>query len=413
MRVDPVCVTHEYGKNHGLRLRYARVDREEDFLDESKLYYFHGFNYETKQSGYFRMSLDAGQPKELILGNYSYRLIARAEDSSELIWSRSSVSEYPELQISSEDFTNSRVLSATNPQQANYNWLSVELVEWRDFNGARHQGLLYKPEDFDPAKSYPMMVYFYRLHSDDLHSYISPRASYSTINAAFYASNGYLVFMPDVFFSIGEPGKSSFNSVVSGVMALGKERSYIDMDHLGIQGQSWGGYQAAYIITQTDLFAAASPGAPVSNMTSAYGGIRQESGMIRQSQYETGQSRIGGSLWEKPLEYFENSPLFFADHCNTPCLIRHNDGDGAVPFEQGVEFFVALRRLGKPAWLLNYNDSPHNLTKKLSNRKDLSVRMKQFFDHYLKEEPAPDWMTIGVKAVDKEKTETYYMQFTK
>ena len=135
--------------------------------------------------------------------------------------------------------------------------------------------------------------------------------------------------------------------------------------------------------------------------------------MVRQFQYEKTQSRIGGTLWERPVEFYENSPLFYAPQCNTPCLIRHNDNDGAVPFSQGVEFFVALRRLGKPAWLLNYNDGPHNLTQKDSNRKDLSVRMKQFFDHYLKEEPAPGWMTEGVKAIDKEENETYYLKFVK
>lgn len=413
MEEGPVCLTQSYGRDQGVRLRYARTDREEDYPDLSKTVYFEAFHYLNKQQGYYRVNLENGTLDRLVMGDYALRLLSRPKGADKLLWTRSTVSEYPELHVSDGSFGAVTKLTETNPQQGDYNWMTVELVEWRDFEGVMHQGLLYKPENFDPQKTYPMMVYFYRLHSDGLHSYIAPRASYSTINAAFYASNGYLVFMPDVFFKIGQPGKSAFNSVVSGVMALGKEREYIDMDHLGIQGQSWGGYQTAYIITQTDLFAAASPGAPVSNMTSAYGGIRTSSGMCRQVQYEKGQSRIGGSLWEKPLEYFENSPLFYADDCQTPCLIRHNDNDGAVPFAQGVEFFVALRRLGKPAWLLNYNDGPHNLTEKLANRKDLSVRMKQFFDHYLKGEPAPEWLTVGVEAVDKKQNETYYLNFVK
>ncbi|MCK5821682.1 MAG: S9 family peptidase [Bacteroidales bacterium] len=405
--------TRQIGRENNLRLRYSRLDREEKFLNENSLYYFKAFNYESKESGFYRMKLNAGNPESIVMGKYGYGILTKSKNADTFIWTRSTVKDYPDLYVSNPDFQDIKKLSETNPQQDEYNWLTCELVEWSDYDGLSHQGLLYKPENFDPNKKYPMMVYFYRLHSDGLYRYISPRASSSTINAAFYASNGYLVFMPDVYFKIGQPGPSAFNSIVSGVMSLGKEFSYIDMDHLGLQGQSWGGYQAAYIITQTDLFAAASPGAPVSNMTSAYGGIRIASGMCRQVQYEKGQSRIGGTLWEKPVEYFENSPLFYAPQCNTPCLIRHNDNDGAVPFAQGVEFFVALRRLGKPAWLLNYNNGPHNLTKKLSNRKDLSVRMKQFFDYYLKDESAPAWLSEGVKAVDKKQSETFYLQFVK
>lgn len=411
-QVPALNVTAGLGKKLNMRLRYNRIDREEKFLQEDQAYYFAAFNYKTKKSGYYRMTLNSASPELLVMEDCSYGSLIKAENADCLIWTRGTVKEYPELYVSDLNFDGSQKITLTNPQQSNYNWLDCELVEWMDYDGLMHQGLLYKPEDFDPAKKYPMMVYFYRLHSDELHRHITPKASSSTINAAFYASNGYLVFMPDVYFKIGQPGRSAFNSIVSGVLSLGKEFSYIDMEHVGLQGQSWGGYQTAYIITQTDLFAAASPGAPVSNMTSAYGGIRTSSGMARQVQYEKGQSRIGGTLWEKPVEYYENSPLFYAHQVSTPCLIRHNDNDGAVPFEQGVEFFVALRRLGKPAWLLNYNNGPHNLTEKLSNRKDLSVRMKQFFDHYLKDQPAPSWLEEGVKAIDKKQNETFYLNYT-
>lgn len=410
---EPLNVTKGFGRENNLRFRYRRLDPEEKFIHPKEKYIFTVFNTENKLAGFYRFSLDKVDMEELLLGEYSFGSPRKAKNADKLIWKRSSVTDYPDMWVSDTDFSNAVKLTYANPQQEEYNWLTVELVEWLDLDGEKHQGLLYKPEDFDPSKKYPMMVYFYRLHSDGLYRHIYPRASSSTINVAFYASNGYLVFMPDVHFKIGQPGPSSLNSIVSGVLSLGKERPYVDMKHLGMQGQSWGGYQAAYIITQTDLFVAASPGAPVSNMTSAYGGIRKASGMVRQFQYEKTQSRIGGTLWEKPVEYFENSPLFYAPQCNTPCLIRHNDNDGAVPFSQGVEFFVALRRLGKPAWLLNYNNGPHNLTKKLSNRKDLSVRMKQFFDHYMKETPAPSWMTEGVKAIDKKDNETYYMDFVK
>ena len=172
---------------------------------------------------------------------------------------------------------------------------------------------------------------------------------------------------------------------------------------MAIQGQSWGGYQTAYLVTRTNMFKAAGAGAPVSNMFSAYGGIRWESGMSRQYQYEQTQSRIGATMWEAPELYKENSPVFFADKVKTPLLIMHNDNDGAVPWYQGIEYFMALRRLHKPVWLLQYNKEAHNL-KERRNSNDLSVRLQQFFDHYLKGTPIPVWMKTGVPAINKGKT---------
>ncbi len=169
-----------------------------------------------------------------------------------------------------------------------------------------------------------------------------------------------------------------------------------------MQGHSWGGYQTAYLATQTDMFACGESGAPVSNMTSAYGGIRWGTGMSRMFQYEKSQSRIGDTLWNARDKYINNSPLFFADKVNTPLLILHNDQDTAVPWYQGIELFVALRRLEKPAWMLNYNGEPHGVMGD-ANRKDFAKRMQQFFDHYLKGEAMPVWMADGLPAVDKGK----------
>ena len=197
----------------------------------------------------------------------------------------------------------------------------------------------------------------------------------------------------------GTPGESAYNCIVSGAEALA-QNSWIDRENMAIQGQSWGGYQVAYLITRTNLFKAAEAGAPVSNMTSAYGGIRWESGMSRQFQYEQSQSRIGRDLWHGIELYMENSPLFKLPEVQTPVLIMHNDNDGAVPWYQGIEMFMGLRRLGKPAWLLEYNNEAHNL-KERRNCKDLSIRLQQFFDHYLKGAPAPAWMTRGVPTLRK------------
>ena len=174
----------------------------------------------------------------------------------------------------------------------------------------------------------------------------------------------------------------------------------IDSKRMGLQGQSWGGYQTAQMITMTNRYAAAMAGAPVSNMISAYGGIRWESGLNRQFQYEKQQSRIGATLWEAPELYIENSPIFNLPKVKTPLLIMSNDEDGAVPWYQGIELFTGLKRLGKPCWMLNYNGDKHNLMKN-ANRIDLSIRMRQFFDHYLQGAPAPKWLTDGIPATVK------------
>ncbi|MCH8956936.1 prolyl oligopeptidase family serine peptidase [candidate division KSB1 bacterium] len=181
------------------------------------------------------------------------------------------------------------------------------------------------------------------------------------------------------------------------------KQGFVDEENIGVQGHSWGGYQIAFMVTRTNIFKAAEAGAPVSNMISAYGGIRWRTGRSRMFQYEHTQSRIGGSLWEYPMRYMENSPIFWADKIETPLLMMHNDQDGAVPWYQGIELFVALRRLGKPVWLLNYNDEAHGLTQ-YKNKKDWTVRMQQFFDHYLQGAPAPVWLKEGVPAIEKGKT---------
>ena len=244
-----------------------------------------------------------------------------------------------------------------------------------------------------------MMVYFYERNSDNLHRYVTPSAGSSSINYAFYVSRGYVLFVPDIPYTTGEPGISCANAVLPGVQSI-VDMGFVDPDRIGVQGHSWGGYQIAYLVTMTNVFACAESGAPVSNMTSAYGGIRWASGMSRMFQYEKTQSRIGGTLWEARDLYLKNSPVFYADKIETPLLILHNDEDGAVPWYQGIELFVAMRRLGKPAWMLNYNGEAHGLRRE-ENRLDFARRMQQFFDHYLMGGPATRWIAEGVPAVDK------------
>ena len=234
-----------------------------------------------------------------------------------------------------------------------------------------------------------------------MYNYIAPAPTPSRLNIPFFVSRGYLVMAPDIVYTTGHPAKSAYNYIVSGAKSLAKQK-WVDENNIGIQGQSWGGIQVAQLVTMTNMFKAAWAGAPVANMTSAYGGIRWESGINRQFQYEKSQSRIGATLWEKPELYIENSPLFHLPKVTTPLVIMSNDADGAVPWYQGIELFTAMRRLGKKVWLLSYNGEAHNLVER-KNRKDIQIREQQYFDWLLKGEKPAKWITEGVPAVKKGK----------
>lgn len=399
-------ITLGEGRKNSTEYRVEVLDREILSINPKEPLILSAFNESTKESGFFTTTVDSkSAPKKLIMSPNRYYGLTKAKNSDHALVRKSTYIDNPDVYLTDLTFKNLLKASDLNPQQANINWGTSELVSYMANDGTPLQGILFKPENFDPTKKYPMMVYFYERSSDGLYSYRSPAPSASTINIPYFVSNEYLVFVPDIKYDLGLPGPSAFNCIIPGVQSI-VAKGFVDAENMAIQGQSWGGYQVAYLITQTNMFKAAGAGAPVVNMTSAYGGIRWGTGMSRMFQYEQTQSRIGGTLWQKPLYYLENSPLFFMDRVETPVLIMHNDEDGAVPWYQGIEMFMALKRLGKPAWLLQYNGEGHNLVNR-RNRKDLSVRLSQFFDHYLKGAPAPLWMTDGLPAVEKGKTLKY------
>lgn len=401
----PVSATHGYGRKNTLRFRYQKLDPEEEFIDISKPVIVSAFDERNKSAGYFNADLkNYSEPRLLIMEDGRFENLAKAKKADVLIWTRENVSESPNVWTGSSLFDHRHKLSEINPQQNQFVWPGVRLVHWTSFSGKNMEGLLYFPDNIDPERKYPMVVYFYERNSDNLHAYTEPAPTRSTVNRTFFASNGYIVFVPDITYEEGYPGQAAFDAVISGTQFVSSMFPFIDRQKIGIQGQSWGGYQTAWLITQTNLFAAAMAGAPVSNMTSAYGGIRWESGLSREYQYENSQSRIGGTLWDKPMQFIENSPLFYVPKISTPLLIMHNDNDGAVPWQQGIELFTAMRRLNKPVWMLTYNNEEHNLKpESWANRMDLTIRMKQFFDHYLKDEAMPLWMKYGIPAIQKGK----------
>jgi len=389
------------GNGRANRIDYNPInpDPESRYFSDDTI--FLSAMYESdKSTAVHRTGFDQGSAViELWRDDVNASDFQKARESNTWILTKSTFQNYPDVYVTDERFRRFRKVTDTNPQQVNYLWGDVELFQFTSLDGVELDGLLYTPENFDPNKTYPMIVYFYERTSDRLHRYRAPAPSASTITPAFYTSRGYLVSIPDIVYKEGNPGRSAENAIIGMTLHL-LDKGFVDRDRVALQGQSWGGYQIAHIITRTDMFAAAMAGAPVSNMTSAYGGIRWASGLNRQFQYEKTQSRIGGTLWERPSQYIENSPLFFADRVRTPLLMMHNDADGAVPWYQGIEFFTALKRLQQPVWMLNYNGEAHNLRDRV-NRKDLSRRMQQFFDHYLKDAPMPVWMKYGVPAVEK------------
>lgn len=387
------------GRETKTSFRYVKLDSENRYIEDSGKMLMTTFNEITKNSGYFEYNYRNKTGKQLKDGPYRYSTPIKARLTDNVIFSRQSFEEYPNIRISDLSFKSEKVISDVNPQQKDYNWGTAELVNWTSLDGLPLTGMLIKPENFDPDKKYPMIVNFYEKSSNGLHYHRAPSPGRSSINYSFYTSRGYLIFNPDVYYKVGYPGESAFNSVIPGVTSL-IEKGFVDESNIGVQGHSWGGYQIAYLVTKTNIFKAAESGAPVVNMISAYGGIRWDTGLSRQFQYEHTQSRIGGTPWEYPQRFIENSPIYNIDKINTPLLIMHNDADGHVPWYQGIEFFMSLRRLGKPSWLLNYNGARH-WPLKMQNRKDFNIRMQQFFDHYLKGEAKPVWMNRGVPAIEK------------
>lgn len=401
--VAPVNMTLN-GRSQNLTYRLISLKesamRGGDPIDLKETQLLSAFNQVTKGYAYYQTSFKKpAAPKFLMGGEYMLSTPSKAKEANTVMFTKETYEYFPDIYVSDLAFKAPVQITHEVDQQDPYIWGTTELISWVTPKGVKCEGVIYKPANFDPNKKYPMMVNFYETNSETLYSYHQPQPHRSTPDYHLYNSHGYIVFNPDIHYTDGHPGESCYDCVMSGIDKV-LEGGYVDEKRIGVAGHSWGGYQTAYLATRTDRFAAIESGAPVVNMFSAYGGIRWGSGMARAFQYEHGQSRIGKSIWEAPELYKENSSLHNMDKVKTPILIMHNDTDGHVPWYQGIEFFVALKRLSKPAWMLNYTGEPH-WPVKMANRVDFQTRMLQFFNHYLKDESAPKWLTEGIKAVDQ------------
>ena len=394
----PRNVTAGAGRAKGITYRVVNLDSEDRFLDPTEPLMLRAFDSESKASGYAQAKLGAsGAPTVLLMGPKNYAGLQKARKAAQYLMTQQTYREFPDL-WTGPALDAVRKVSNANPQDAEYPRGTVELVRWLNGDGVPLTGMLFKPEGFDASRKYPMITYYYERLTDGLHNYVAPTGR-NVVNPMVYNALGYLVFEPDIVYTDGFPGPSAAKAIIPGVQSL-VSRGFVDPKKLGITGQSWGGYQTAYLITVTNMFAAAVPNATVVNMTSAYDGVRWQTGVLRQMQYEHSQSRIGGSLWQYPERFIENSPLFKLDRVTTPVLFMANDNDGAVPWYQGIEFYGAMRRLQKEAYLVVYNGDEHNPTKR-ANQKDIDLKMRQFFGAKLLGQPEPDWMQNGIPFLKK------------
>ncbi|MFP3942169.1 MAG: prolyl oligopeptidase family serine peptidase, partial [Thermoanaerobaculia bacterium] len=394
---EPFPVTGGAGRRDRIVYRVVDLDppdRERDHVAPGERLLMTAYDDREKHRGIAeaRVGEEGVRSIEEARGKY-FIVRGRAADAERLLYTRESYTEYPDLWVADLAFEDRRKLSDAGSQVDPEAWGEAELVEWTSADGTPLQGILIKPAGYEEGERYPVLVYFYRLFTSRLHRFNEPVVNHRP-SFPHYASHGYAIFLPDVRFEVGRPGLAATKALVSGVQKL-IDTGVADPDAVGLHGHSWSGYQAAFVVTQTDLFAAAVAGAPVSNMTSAYGGIRYNSGFARMLQYEQGQSRLGPSLWEGRDRYIENSPLFYADRVDTPLLMMFGDEDGAVPWTQGIEMYLAMRRLGKEAYFLQYRGEDHHLAK-YGNKLDYSIKMREFFDHHLKGAPMPEWMAEGV-----------------
>jgi len=390
---SPVNLTGGEGRKRQITFRVVETNPSEPGIRSGEPVLLTAYHDREKNWGFYTTRVGSPGVEPRLDEKRRFRFVAKAKAADLVMYTRETYAEFPDLWVADGSFRQSRKISNVNPQIAEFAWGATELVEYTNADGVPLQGVLIKPANYQAGRRYPVITYFYERQSQRLYEWneavVNHRPSF-----AVYSGSGYAVFLPDIVFEVGHPGQSILKSVVPAVQKL-VDMGIADPNALGIHGHSWGGYGTAYLVTQTAMFKAAVAGAPVANMTSAYGGIRWESGLARLFQYEKTQSRIGGSLWEYPLRFLENSALFSADRVTTPLLIQHGDEDGAVPWYQAIELYLAMRRLGKDCIFLQYRGEPHHL-RKYPNKLDYSIKMKEYFDHYLKGAAAPEWIKAGV-----------------
>lgn len=389
------------GRAEKIRYQYRFIlDPEEKGIDLSRPNYIRIYGENTKKSGIATLSpakksgLTPGA-KVLLWEDAMISGLAKAENAEVYTYTKEKFNEPTQVYLTDATLANAKKVTENAPDAGKFAWSSgVKLVDYVTAKGDSLQAALFLPANYVEGQKYPTVIYYYEKLSQTLHNWANPGYGGTGWNPSLYTSNGYAVLIPDIVYKMDDPGMSAVWAVIPAVDAAIKT-GVIDDAKMGLHGHSWGGYQTSFLITQTNRFKAAAAGAPLTNMISMYDLIYWNSGGGNMSIFEASQGRFRGAPWENWEAYERNSPIYHVKNVQTPLLLLHNDKDGAVDFTQGVEYYNALRRLKKPVIMVQYLGENHGLGK-IENRKDYAVRMMEFFDHHLKGQPAPDWMTKGV-----------------
>ena len=387
------------GADDEIRYRYTRLDPEQSAISLDAPLYLSMFGQWTKMSGYARLGAkgeDRGLTR-LVWLNASVGRLIKATDVDQFGYVIQDFDDSPDYFVG-PDLSQAVQITKTNPYQADFAWGYSELIDYSCEFGKRVQGALFYPAGYAPGQKYPMITYVYERLSQSVHNYSVPTER-SPYNPAVWTSLGYFVLQPDIFFQGRRPGSSAVECIRPAVQTV-VDTGMVNGDRVGLVGHSWGGYEAAYVPTQTDIFAASVSGAALTNFFSMFGTIHWNQGLPESGHFETGQARMDVPYWEDMEAYVRESPVMGITQLETPMLMAFGDNDGTVDWHQGVEMYNYARRAGKMFVMLVYANENHS-NRQEKNQVDYHHRVLDWFGHYLKGEPAKPWITEGVSVVER------------
>ena len=388
-----------------IRARYVRLDPEAETIDRSKPVHVRLFGLRSKKSGYGVIPPSApgnsATPMQtLVWLDKRVDRLAKAERAERYAYAVQDFDDSPDYLVGGGTLSEAKQVTATNPFMSEYAWGRSTVIDYHTASGQPRQAALFYPAGYEPGKRYPMIVYMYETLSDSVHDFSAP-SERDYYNPASFITQGYVYLQPDIIFRPRDPGVSVVESVVPAVQKV-VQMGVADAAKVGTLGHSWGGFDSAFLATNSTTFAASVAGAPIVNLVSNYGNFHWNNGIAETDHIETGQQRMEVPLYADLNAYLRNSAVFKANTMTTPLLIEVGDVDGVVFWHQGLELYNIARRAGKPVVLLQYVGENHPVRKR-ANQIDYHYRILEWFDHYLKGTPAASWITDGERYIDRER----------